>query len=84
VGGLPTNQVNAFAVHPSDARVMYVAMLDGIFRTDDGGRTWTATGPKNAVAIAVNPKKPSEVYAATADGAIVRSADGGVHWAAVR
>jgi hypothetical protein len=35
-------------------------------------------------AIAVNPKKPSEVYAATMDGTIVRSTDRGAEWNAVR
>ncbi len=86
MGGLPTGTVNGFVVHPSDANVMYVAMRSGIFRTENGGRTWTAVanGPKNAAAIAVNPKKPSEVYAATVDGTIIRSTDGGARWAGVR
>ena len=86
MGGLPTSTVNGFAVDSSNAKVMYVAMRDGIFRTDNGGRTWTAVanGPKNVAAVAVNPKKPSEVYAATTDGTIVRSMDGGAQWDAVR
>ena len=85
VGGLPTTTVNGFAVDPSNAKVMYVAMRDGIFRSDDGGRTWTAVpnGPKNAAAIAVNPKKPSDVYAAKTDGTMVRSTDAGVRWSPV-
>ena len=86
MGGLPTSTVNGFAVDPSNAKVMYVAMRDGIFRSDNGGRTWTAAanGPRNLAAVAVNPTKPSEVYAATTDGAIVRSTDGGTQWDAVR
>ena len=86
MGGLPTSTVNGFAVDPSNAKVMYVAMRDGIFRTDNGGRTWTAgaNDPKNVAAVAVNPTKPSEVYAATTDGTIVRSTDGGAQWDTVR
>ncbi len=86
MGGLPTSTVNGFAVDPSNAKVMYVAMRDGIFRTDNGGWTWTtvANGPKNVSAVAVNPKKPTEIYAATMDGTIVRSTDGGAQWNAVR
>ena len=86
MGGLPTSTVNGFAADPSNAKVMYVAMRDGIFRSDNGGWTWTAVanGPKNVVAVAVNPKKPSEVYAATMDGTIVRSLDGGAQWNVVR
>ncbi len=86
MGGLPTSTVNGFAVDPSDAKVMYVAMRDGIFRTDNAGSKWIAVenSPKNVAAVAVNPKQPREVYAATVDGAIVRSADGGTQWHAAR
>ena len=86
MGGLPTSTVNGFAVDPSNAKVMYVAMREGIFRTDNAGWTWTAVanGPKNVAAVAVNPKKPSEVSAAAMDGTIVRSMNGGAQWTAAR
>ena len=86
MGGLPTSTVNGFAVRPSDPRVMYVAMRDGIFRSDDAGQTWTAVvdGPKNVAAVAVNPKIPGDVYAATIEGKIHRSRDGGARWDAWR
>jgi photosystem II stability/assembly factor-like uncharacterized protein len=86
VGGLPTSTVNGFAVDPTNAKVMYVGMRDGIFRTDNAGRTWAAVpnGPRNVAALAVNPRKPSEVYAATMDGTILRSTDAGAQWNAVR
>lgn len=86
VGGLPPSTVNGFAVHPTDPRVMYVAMRDGIFRSEDAGARWvrSAGGPRNAVAVAVNPRSPEEVYAATVDGKLFKSADGGVRWAEVR
>ena len=82
MGGLPTSTVNGFAVDPSNPRVMYVAVRDGIFRSDDAGLSWTAAadGPKNVAAVAVNPRAPNEVYAATIDGKIYRSRDGGVRW----
>ena len=46
------------------------------------GKAWTrlAGGPGNAAAVAVNPKKPDEVYAVTVDGNLYRSADGGREW----
>jgi photosystem II stability/assembly factor-like uncharacterized protein len=86
VGGLPTSTVNGFAVDPSNAKLMYVAMRDGIFRSDNGGWVWTAlsNSSKNVAAIALNPKKPSEVYAVTMDGTMVRSTDGGTQWSAAR
>ncbi len=82
MGGLPTGTINGFAVDPRDPRVMYVAMRDGVFRTENAGKAWTqaAGGPKNAAAVTVNPKKPDEVYAVTVDGKRYRSADGGRQW----
>lgn len=86
MGGLPTSTINGFAVDPTNAKLMYVAMRDGIFRSEDGGWTWTAVAnsPKNVAAIAVNPKNPTEVYAAAMDGTIVRSVDGGRQWTVAR
>lgn len=86
MGGLPTSTVNGFAVDPSNPRVMYVAMRDGVFRSDNAGETWTraANGPKQVAAVAVNPKRPSEVYAATLDGVVWVSLDGGARWDARR
>ena len=61
---------------------MYVATRDGRFKSTDGGERWTpvGTGIRNAAAVAVNPKRPSEVYAATTGGTFFRSADGGTTW----
>ena len=86
MGGLPTSTVNGFAVDPSNPEMMYAALRDGVFRSDNGGSTWTpvTAGPKNVAAIAVKPKKPGEVYAATTDGGIVHSVDGGAQWTRVR
>ena len=83
MGGLPTNRtVNGVAVHPTDPKVMFVAMRDGLFKSTDAGESWKSMGKglKNLAAVAVNPKRPSEVYAATADGVIFRSTDGGTTW----
>ncbi len=83
MGGLPTNRtVNGFAVEVDNSKVMYVAMRDGLFKSTDAGRNWKALGDqlKNLTAVAVNPKRPSNVYVSTADGAIFKSSDGGTTW----
>jgi hypothetical protein len=75
--------VNGFAVDPTNPRVMYAALRDGVFRTDDAGQRWKPVtgGPRNVAAVAVHPKRPAEVYAATSEGAVWASTDGGVRWA---
>ena len=83
MGGLPANRTaNGFAVNPVDPKVMYVAMRDGLFKSTDAGETWKALGKglKNLAAVAVNPRKPNEVYTSTVDGVIFRSTDGGTTW----
>ncbi len=82
-GGLPANRtVNGFMVDPEEPRIMFVGMRDGLFKSEDAGRTWKATGEdlKNLAAVTVNPRKTSQVYAATMDGVIFRSVDGGIKW----
>jgi photosystem II stability/assembly factor-like uncharacterized protein len=82
-GGLPAARtVNGFAVSPADPKAMYVAMRAGLFKSVDGGASWKAVGKglKNMAAVALNPRRPDEVYAATADGVIFRSADRGTTW----
>jgi photosystem II stability/assembly factor-like uncharacterized protein len=87
VGGLPTNRtVNGFAVDPTNATVMYVAMRDGFFTSTDAGTSWRAVGHtlKNLAAVAVHPTRPREVYVSTMDGAIFRSTDSGATWSPSR
>ena len=86
MGGLPTSTVNGFAVDPTNPRLMYVAMRDGIFRSENAGETWTraAGTPKNVAAVAISAKQPNEVYATTIDGKIYQSQEGGAQWREVQ
>jgi photosystem II stability/assembly factor-like uncharacterized protein len=70
----------------TNPKTMYVAMRDGLFKSTDGGQSWKSLGKefKNMAAVTVNPKKPDEIYAATTDGKIFASADGGVKWKSQR
>lgn len=86
MGGLPTSTVNGLAVHPTNPRLMYAALRDGIFRTDNAGQAWTpaTVGPRNVAAVAVHPPRPAEVYAVTTEGTVWISTDAGVRWEARR
>jgi photosystem II stability/assembly factor-like uncharacterized protein len=83
VGGLPTNRTaNGFAVDAENTKVMYVATRDGLFKSGDAGESWKPLGKelKNLSSVVVNSKRPAEVYFATLDGVIFKSADGGAKW----
>src|SRR5881296_3657662 len=71
-----------------------------IFRSADGGEHWQqlpvtvrfpevtvapgANPAKRVLEMAVNPSNPDEVYGAIEVGGIIRSLDGGMHWASAR
>ena len=86
VGGLPTNRtVNGFAVDPSNAKTMYVAMRDGLFKSTNADQSWNRVGDdlKNLASVIINPKKSSEVFVSTTDGTLYVSSDAGMKWKTV-
>ncbi len=75
--------VEALALAPADAGVVYAGADGGVRRSDDGGLIWEvgpAEGaPGTAVTIAVDPGDPDVVWAGT-DGGLWLSCDGGGTW----
>ena len=98
----PTQSIGAIAVAPSDPRIVYVAsgeglqrpdlsVGDGIYRSDDAGKTWTHLGLRDGQqipALAVDPRDPNRLFAAVLghpygpneERGIFRSTDGGQTW----
>ena len=76
VGLRDTRQIGRILIHPTNPDIVYVAALGhaygpneerGVFRTSDGGRTWTKVlykGPDTgAVDLAWAPEDPRTIYA---------------------
>ncbi|MFL5348935.1 MAG: WD40/YVTN/BNR-like repeat-containing protein [Hyalangium sp.] len=85
--------VTNLAVHPTDERIMYAttgkpSVANGIFRSEDGGETWTAVTVLSLdvrySAIRIAPSDPQRIYASGQDSAGMmffdRSNDGGQTW----
>jgi len=53
----------------------------GVFRSSDGGRSWSLAGldKQSALSFAIDPRDPSTIYVVT-DRGLNRSRDGGVSW----
>jgi len=64
------------------SHVVYVGSNVGIYKSEDGGETWSLKGPfgKEIWAIAVDPANPCILFAGTFDGKIFKSPDGGEIW----
>jgi photosystem II stability/assembly factor-like uncharacterized protein len=100
--GQPTQSIGAIVVAPSDPNIIYVgsgeglhrpdlSVGDGVYRSADGGRSWTHLGLRDGQQIpdlAVDPKDPNRVFAAVLghpygpnrERGIYRSLDGGKTW----
>jgi photosystem II stability/assembly factor-like uncharacterized protein len=94
--------VGAIAVSASDSSVIYVGMGettirgnvshgDGVYRSTDGGKTWTHLGladTRNIAKVRIHPQDPNLVYVAAlghahgpnAERGVYRSRDGGKTW----
>jgi photosystem II stability/assembly factor-like uncharacterized protein len=97
-----TQSVGAIAVAPSNDNIVYVAsgeglhrpdlsVGDGIYRSQDAGRTWTHLGLRGGEqipALAIDPANPNRLFAAvlghpygpSEERGIFRSDDGGKTW----
>jgi len=87
MGSLPTEPVvRSVAVDPITPQRVYVAGPAGLFRSDDGGLTWVATGEGlagEALALTLDPASPQTVLTVLTDGSVWKSTNGATTWAAV-
>ncbi|HVH87325.1 MAG TPA: hypothetical protein VM912_11405, partial [Terriglobales bacterium] len=97
--GQPTGSIGAIALAPSDPNIIYVgsgeglrrpdlSTGDGIYKSTDGGKTWTHLGLRDGQqigSILVDPRDPNRIYVAVlghpygpnAERGVFRSTDGG-------
>ena len=75
--------VHALAVD-SGGRTLWLGAHTGLYRSEDGGRTWrkAALGTHHAdiMAIAAHPADPAMLYVATHDDGVLKTTDGGRTW----
>ncbi|MGH9485445.1 MAG: glycosyl hydrolase, partial [Terriglobales bacterium] len=103
-GKLPGDSasIGAIAVAPSNPKVIYAGTGecdirndaipgDGIYKSADGGKTWTYAGLRQThttCSLIIDPQNPDTVYAASlgqvfvpnSEGGIYKTTDGGATW----
>ena len=82
--GLPrTSDYHSLLVAPDDARKLQLGTHEGLFRSVDGGMTWTHASLAGSDAMNLAQPSASTVWAAGHD-VLSRSVDGGTTWEDVR
>lgn len=75
-------------LHPKNPDIIYVATNDYIYKTRDGGQTWTnlskGMSHSRVISMAIDPAYPATVYAGTKGDAVFKSHDGGQGWRSMR
>ena len=74
--------VSAVEVHPSNGMIVFAGGNKGIFKSNDGGSTWSNVLPQNNFGvneILINPGNDQLIYAAT-DKGLYTSTNGGATW----
>ena len=84
-----TGRLTTLAIHPSNEQVIYVGSPGGgIWKTSNGGTTWTGLTDNNAswmtvFALCIDPVDQNIVYAGMANSVgIIKSTNGGTSWTA--
>lgn len=75
-------------LHPNNPDIIYVATNDYIYKTRDGGQTWTNVSKgmshSRVISMVIDPVYPATIYAGTKGDAVFKSHDGGQRWMSMR
>lgn len=78
-------RVDAVVVHPRETCSIFVAAGQKVFRTRDCGRHWMSSDFDIAIpALAIDPQRPTNLYAGTSRGDVLLSTDSGRSWRAIQ
>lgn len=84
---IPPSRVQVLARDASGRTIYAGTRADGVYRSGDGGRTWsearTGLGRADVQALLVDPENPERVYAAVYRTGVFRTQDGGRQWTQV-
>jgi photosystem II stability/assembly factor-like uncharacterized protein len=83
--GLESLEILDIQLNPLNPRVLYASTAGGLHKSEDGGGTWFRYDnglPNGAIVqiVAIDPRNPAMVFAATIGDGVFRSTDGGANW----
>jgi hypothetical protein len=88
-GGPHGASVNDLAIDPASPRTLYAGTNQGVFKSLDGGESWTrasvglendTTGNPSVASLLMDPRDPATLYAGGRKGFVYKSTDGAGTW----
>lgn len=77
--GMGNVHVGRMIMHPQNSAIIIASTSGGVYRTTNGGSSWTQTLSGGSYDVAFKPNDPSVVYAVIG-ASFYRSTNGGVNW----
>jgi len=82
--GQRSDTIVSLAVHPTKSHIIYVATDEAVYKTRDGGQTWTPMQGElkrtRVLSLAIDPQLPGNIFAGTMGDGTYKSPDGGRRW----
>ena len=83
------SSINTIIAHPNEPSTLYAGTGSGVFKSTNGGRSWTAINnglnDTRVIALVMDPSTPATLYAATqsfdtGNFGVYKTTDGGATW----
>ena len=79
-----SDRVVAVVIHPAKSKLVYAATEEAVYKTRDGGQSWTRLSEGltrvRVMNLVIDPKLPANVFAGTLADGVYKSPDGGRRW----
>ena len=87
----PDEEIRSLAIDPSNPNIIYAGSRSGVFKSTDGGATWSNIGLRDVRALVIDFVNPNNLYAGTrffqsaivfapGDRFLFKSTDAGATW----
>lgn len=77
------NHVHSILITPTNANDIYLGTHYRLYRSTNGGGSWHALLKQMVLSMALDPNRPTEMYAISLQAGLEKSTDGGQRWTVI-